>query len=116
VKGISSVELEASSYIQDCLSRDWPGNVRELKNELRRLVSILNPLDAGRLLEELSRPDSDESRVDSGDFLSDKKVELEKTEIAGALRRFNNDREQAARYLGISKTTLYRKIKMYNLD
>ncbi len=113
VKGITPADLEDSSSIQGCVSRAWSGNVRELQNELKRLVSILNLLDARRLLEELSRPDTVES---PGDCLSDKKAELEKVEILGALKKFENDREQAARFLGISKTTLYRKMKMHNLE
>jgi len=108
--------LDKSAYLQDCLSCNWPGNVRQLQNELKRLVSILNPFDSQKLLEELSKLDKRKSEAKLVNSLSDKKAELEKAEILGALKKFNNDREQAAKFLGISKITLYRKIKMYNLE
>jgi transcriptional regulator with PAS, ATPase and Fis domain len=60
--------------------------------------------------------DEGKSRVEDGNSLSDKKADLEKTEILEALKMFNSDREQAAKFLGVSKITLYRKIKAYNLE
>ena len=41
--------------------------------------------------------------------------ETEKELIAKALKKYNNKRKQAAKELGISERTLYRKIKEYNL-
>ncbi|MHA1774625.1 MAG: sigma 54-interacting transcriptional regulator [Candidatus Heimdallarchaeota archaeon] len=108
-------DLDKSAYLQGCLSCNWPGNVRQLQNELKRLVSILNPFDSQKLLEELSKLDKRKSKAKLANSLSDKKAELEKGEILEALKKFNN-REQTAKFLGISKITLYRKIKMYNLE
>jgi len=113
---VSCGDLDKLTYLQDCLGCHWPGNVRQLANELKRLVSILNPFDLQKLLEELSRLNKTTDKANHGDSLSDKKAGLEKAEILEALGKFNNDREQAARFLGISKITLYRKMKSQNLE
>jgi DNA-binding NtrC family response regulator len=42
--------------------------------------------------------------------------ELERRAILRMLRQTNGDKLAAARRLGIGKTTLYRKLKQYNLD
>ena len=98
------------------MAYNWPGIVRHLQNQLTRLVPVLNPFDAQELLEELGKLNEGKSRVEDGNSLSDKKADLEKTEILQALKRFNNDREQSAKFLGVSKITLYRKIRAYNLE
>jgi transcriptional regulator of acetoin/glycerol metabolism len=61
----------------------------------------------------LSRPDPVES---PGDCLSDKKAELERAEIVETIMRCCGNREEAAKELGISKATLYRRIRQYNLE
>jgi len=42
-------------------------------------------------------------------------AELERSAILGAIRALNGDKLQAARLLGIGKTTLYRKLKEYGI-
>jgi DNA-binding NtrC family response regulator len=109
-------DLDKSAYLQDCLACNWPGNVRELENELKRLVSVLNPFDSQKLIEELSKLDKTKDDTKHGTSLSNKKAELEKTEIIEVLKKCNYDKEQAANVLGISKITLYRKMKIHNLE
>jgi transcriptional regulator, propionate catabolism operon regulatory protein len=83
-----------------CLRQyDWPGNVRELRNFMERFA-VLSPSfpDRASLLISLFRPhDSIECPV-SGD-------------IARALRESGGNRAAAARKLGISRSTLWRKLK-----
>jgi transcriptional regulator with PAS, ATPase and Fis domain len=109
-------DLDKSAYLQDCLACNWPGNVRQLENELKRLVSVLNPFDSQKLIEELSKLDKTKDNAKHGTSLSNKKAELEKTEIIEVLKKCNYDKEQAANVLGISKITLYRKMKIHNLE
>ena len=45
----------------------------------------------------------------------DQLAELEREAILGAIRTLNGDKLQAARLLGIGKTTLYRKLKEYGI-
>ena len=42
-------------------------------------------------------------------------ADLERQAILGAIRTLNGDKLQAAKLLGIGKTTLYRKLKEYGI-
>ncbi len=98
---------------------NWPGNVRELENVIEYAVSMCN----GDEIKEVHLP----NRIRNSDYFvkdfdSSKIVaikELEKNEIDKALKHFGNSKkaiESACEALGISRATLYRKIKEYNLD
>lgn len=91
------------------VSYPWPGNIRELKNVVRR-ACVLAQGD-WITLKEISLPvdvsPSDNYRLD-----------MERTEqeaIQKALETTGNDRKAAARLLGISRSTLYLKLKKYGL-
>ena len=114
--GIKESCCEDLDESQLCWAYNWPGNVRHLQNELKRLVSILNPFNSKKLIKELSKLDNRKSKGASENFLFDKKAEVEKIEIGEAIKRCRYDKEEAAKVLGISKATLYRKIKQYDLD
>ncbi len=98
------------------LSHSWPGNVRELANVLQRTVvlSTGNVIDEGML-----PPDIGDDAVSSTlqlprlQFLTEV---LEREEISRALTECNGQKSQAARLLGISRPTLDKKIKVYNLQ
>jgi len=88
----------------------WPGNIRELRNVIERGV-ILS--EAGVITENaLPRELSMQSEGDN-DFLSLEAVERE--HIAKVLACFGNNRTLAATALGISRKTLYRKIREYDI-
>jgi DNA-binding NtrC family response regulator len=114
---------------------DWPGNVRELKNAVERGV-ILNSdtrIDVDHLpspiqnfyraaeIENLATAlnDADESvpvfsvRPPAGVIPL---PETERRAIMEALGFTRGDRGKAARLLQISRTTLYRKLKEYQID
>ncbi|HHW60949.1 MAG TPA: sigma 54-interacting transcriptional regulator [Syntrophomonadaceae bacterium] len=91
---------------------DWPGNVRELENVLERSVVIANKpvIDIQDLPANLLRTEEkDESRTVIPLH------ELEKKAISHALKEYDTMVE-AADALGISRSTLYRKIKDYGLE
>ncbi len=85
---------------------NWPGNVRELKACIIRAL-VMNPSDAPIDKNNLFIPHI-ENR-DSGTLRS-----IEEQAIRQALLE-EQTREQAARRLGIAPSTLYEKIKKYNL-
>jgi DNA-binding NtrC family response regulator len=103
---------------------DWPGNVRELQNCMDRMAAM-NP---GPLLQMDDLPSAvhysrlrDSLELKSlAAFASGKPIiplhELEKRAILDAIRYTNGDRATAATLLGIGRTTLYRKMKEYNLE
>ena len=99
------------------LAYDWPGNVRELENCLERAYAftsgpVIHTTDLPREIGNLPPP-----QPHSGDGNGRAKIipmaELEKQSILNAISELNGDKLQAARLLGIGKTTLYRKLKDY---
>ena len=91
-------------------SYSWPGNIRELRMVVRRATLLakddwittgeIDLSDKGRQLEEYS--------------LNDERTE--RATILKALEATGNDRKAAARLLGISRSTLYLKLRKYRLD
>lgn len=97
------------------LAYEWPGNVRELENVIERAVA----LGSGPILHVGDLPTnlhygSGERIVTNDEPVSLK--ELERRAVVRALREAGGDKVAAARLLGIGKTTLYRKLKEYELD
>jgi transcriptional regulator with PAS, ATPase and Fis domain len=89
---------------------DWPGNVRELKNEITRLVSMSGGSIEKRMLkEEILRPTA---QVPAGGAIQD----MERKMIEDALKATGYNKQKVAKLLGISRTTLYRKMKRYKIN
>lgn len=98
------------------LAYDWPGNVRELENCLERACAFTTGpmIHLGDLPREISQL---EGATPAGAGNGTSKIvpmsELERQTILNAIAQLNGDKLQAARLLGIGKTTLYRKLKEY---
>jgi len=96
---------------------DWPGNIRQLRNCIRTMVVMCdrNELDVQDVAPEIAQrrqlPSGDRT-TDFGGMALD---ELEKQAIIDTLAQTGNNREKAAKILGIGERTLYRKIKEYKL-
>jgi len=95
----------------------WPGNVRELRNVVESLLLTSDEFEVrcDELPEELvaASPD-DVCTVSAAPTTS-----LEESERAAIVRAVHNahgNLAQAARALGISRSTLYRKVERYHLD
>jgi len=97
------------------IAYDWPGNVRELENAIERAVAMgSGPIvHVGDLPSNLHYPSSE--RVPDKDELLPME-ELERRAILRTLRETGGDKLAAARMLGIGKTTLYRKLKQYQVE
>jgi transcriptional regulator with PAS, ATPase and Fis domain len=96
---------------------DWPGNVRELRNVIERAI-LLETTDKIGLSSIIIDPiDSDET-PHAGLGRSGKDFSLEKAErelIARALHETGWQKTQAAALLGITRATLYAKVKQYDI-
>jgi DNA-binding NtrC family response regulator len=109
VRGVSP---ESINYLE---TYAWPGNVREIKNVIHRAMvmcsgEILLPEHLpGRLLSKRQREPSVSIRI--GTSLR----EVEKEVIAKTLSWTGQNRQRAAAILGISRRTLYNKIRKYGL-
>lgn len=99
----------------------WPGNVRELQNVIRRAVlfcqdGVLRLYDLpDSLCQRLLNGRANGSAPGSARGLKRTVAVAERTNIERALHRYNNNRTAAARYLGISRVTLYNKLKKYGI-
>jgi DNA-binding NtrC family response regulator len=115
--GAAHVELSPSTW--SLLERyDFPGNVRELRNALIRatLLARGNPLAPEHFLEIARAVSPDGSSSDSPATAEDvDDSEDERAYIASLLARFDGNRSKVARKLGISRTTLYKKLKAHGL-
>ncbi len=111
VEGIDREVLVAFS------AYDWPGNVRELRNVIESMVVRArgNILTVQDLPPELSS--HPEEIGDPWAFLAGKTVEeVERNQIRVSLDLFQGNRQKAAKALGMSERTLYRKLKEYGLE
>lgn len=88
----------------------WPGNIRELKGVVKRAALLAK--DDWITSEDMVLPDKPKQA--EGYALNDERTE--RTTILKALEATGNDRKAAARLLGISRSTLYLKLKKYRLD
>jgi DNA-binding NtrC family response regulator len=97
------------------IAYDWPGNVRELENAIERAVALGSGpvVHVGDLPSNLQYPTGD--RAPEKDELLPLE-ELERRAILRTLRETSGDKLAAARMLGIGKTTLYRKLKQYQME
>jgi DNA-binding NtrC family response regulator len=98
------------------LAYDWPGNVRELENCLERACAFTTGpmIHLGDLPREISQLErSTAAGTGNGTSKIVSMSELERQTILNAIAQLNGDKLQAARLLGIGKTTLYRKLKEY---
>lgn len=100
---------------------DWPGNVRELKNLVERLT-IMAPrqvIKAEDIPAPFNRSANAESRYESAisqSSLREAKGEFEKAFLASKLREYDGNISQTAEAIGIERSNLHKKIRIYGLD
>jgi two-component system response regulator HydG len=108
-------EAVSEAALERLLKYAWPGNIRELRNVLERAMIM------GRgALEILPMHLPSEVRDASGasveHYTPRSLEEVERVHMERTLRAHEGNRTRAARELGISRATLIKKIKDYNLE
>src|SRR5699024_3366089 len=96
----------------------WKGNVRELQNFCERLAVLSegNYIDIEDVCAHLADDEMDFEAVTQEDKTkNDATSPSEKDILMKALVENGYRREEAAKQLGISRTTLWRKMKQYNV-
>ena len=112
--------------LRTMMRHDWPGNVRELENAMERACALSSGpvLHLGDLPTQLQQQGLTAFRAlaaggegEGAETAQRVKslADLERDAILGAIRTLNGDKLQAAKLLGIGKTTLYRKLKEYGI-
>jgi len=123
------------------MAYDWPGNVRELENCIQQMVAmnsgptlqvadlpspIRNAVQARKGVSMAAAAGASAATPPMAPYLSPippqqastpvvPLVEVERQAILNAIQHTNGDRSAAAHLLGIGRTTLYRKLKEYQL-
>jgi DNA-binding NtrC family response regulator len=99
----------SSGAMQALMDYDWPGNVRQLENAISHAVILAQDL----VIERKHLPQF--LRHGDPDPPSTSLAENERRLILGVLQESNWNKHEAARQLQISRSTLYSKIRRYNL-
>lgn len=100
------------------LQYDWPGNVRELENCIARAIA----LGDHRMIDLADLPPAIRGAQDAGLTSEDAAqlsttalADLERMTILRVFEQVGGDKALAGRMLGISRATLYRKLKRFNI-
>jgi len=102
-------------FIDSIKKYNWPGNVRELENIIQRAYylskndMISNLSIPEYVFENISDADAQDSRIVSPE-------EVEKGNIIRMIVECNGNVIEAGKKINLSKSTIYRKIKKYNID
>ncbi|MHC4570542.1 MAG: sigma 54-interacting transcriptional regulator [Planctomycetota bacterium] len=97
---------------------DWPGNVRELCNVIERAILLETTDKIGLSSIIIDSPEcSQPIEAASGSYIRDFSLEKAERElISRALQETGWQKTRAAALLGITRATLYAKVKQYNLE
>jgi DNA-binding NtrC family response regulator len=115
--GRRRVGIEAAAMAL-LMEQPWPGNVRQLENFVERLV-VFTDGDAIRRADverEMGRDAArSEGSASATSGLAERVREAERLSIVEALTRTENNRSKAARLIGLSRRSLYNKLKEHGL-
>ena len=114
-KLIEKITPEALNYLTQY---NWPGNVRELKNIIERLVVLThsNVIDAEHIPDDIKGiarlSEKGDSLIKTANTLNEMEAEM----IHRTLHEVGKNKSLAAKKLGISRRTLYRKMAEYKIE
>jgi transcriptional regulator with PAS, ATPase and Fis domain len=111
-KNINGIDDRAMAALMDY---HWPGNVRELSNVIERAINLARE----NILRIENLPD--EIRNDPPNYSSDLKLVMNKDQveaqvIKNCLQKHNGNRTLAAREMGISRSSMYRKMIKHSIE
>jgi len=111
-KDIASISPDALSWMN---TYDWPGNVQELENIMSRACALATSevLDESLIF---TLPQDRPERDEGVGYLNMTLKDNQKTLILKALKQNNNNYSRTARQLGISRTTLWRRMKKFKIE
>jgi len=108
--------MEVTPAAMKCLLQyDWPGNVRELENSIARAVALgeRRTIDVQDLPPAVHK--GQDSACPSVSLTTTDLEEMERMTIQRVFEQVKGDKSLAGKMLGISRATLYRKLKRYRI-
>ena len=108
-KSVSGFDAEAKKLLA---LYHWPGNVRELRQVVQTAVLMTGE---GLILSDALGLDATEAESGVSDFALIDET-MQKDRIIKALKQTDGNKRQAAKLLGISPPTLYKKMEQYNIQ
>jgi transcriptional regulator with PAS, ATPase and Fis domain len=117
----SAANLQVTpAAMKSLLQYDWPGNVRELENCIARAVTLgdrqtIDVNDLPPAIRSEQGPAGAPSSQDAASLSTTALAEMERMTILRVFEQANGDKALAGKMLGISRATLYRKLKRYNI-
>lgn len=111
----------APAAMKSLLNYEWPGNVRELENCIARAITLSerNVIDVGDLPPAIRCEPSAVKALtlqESAALSTTALAEIERMTILRVFEQTHDDKALAGKMLGISRATLYRKLKRYNIS
>ena len=106
--------------MKSLLQYDWPGNVRELENCIARAVTLgdqetIDVQDLPPAIRSEQPASSEMTPQDAASLSTTALAEMERMTILRVFEQAHGDKALAGKMLGISRATLYRKLKRYNI-
>ncbi len=111
-KDIKGVAPEVISWM---MSYDWPGNIQEMENIIARACALAS----NEILDEslfFALPQDRPEENEDGAFANLTLKDNQRTLILKALRHNNGNYSRTATQLGISRTTLWRRMKRFRIE
>jgi len=109
-----------AAAMKSLLQYDWPGNVRELENCIARAVTLgdhamIDVQDLPPAIRTEQPANQETSSADAASLSTTALAEMERMTILRVFEQAHGDKALAGKMLGISRATLYRKLKRYNI-
>jgi two-component system, NtrC family, response regulator AtoC len=110
----------AGAAMKALLQYDWPGNVRELENCIERAIAlgdekVIDVPDLPPSVVALAPAETPSNGHPQSSLTSNDLEDIERATIRRVFEQVNGDKVTAGKILGISRATLYRKLKRYNI-